>query len=695
MNNRTAASSSLALALLGAGPAHAGGLQGVTPTVLDPVAVTAATTGVETAPALAASSGVATAEQLENRPRLRTGELLEVVPGLIVTQHSGDGKANQYFLRGFNLDHGTDFRTTVAGMPVNLPSHGHGQGYTDLNFVIPELVERISYQKGSYDAAQGDFATAGAAELSLFSALPQGLAQVEVGEFNYQRLVAAQSFALAGGTTLLGVEASRQDGPWAVPENTGKLNIMARHSASLAGGSLAVTGLFYRNDWTATDQIPLRAVRSGALDRFGSLDDSTGGDTRRASLSLDFRRGNAEQAIEASAYFIDYRLNLFSNFTYFLDNPVEGDQFEQADDRRVAGGRLRFEQHGELFGRHIHHRAGAELRYDDIGRVGLYNTFRRQRLATVREDVVEQLAVGAFYDNTVRWTPWFRSVAGVRFDRYDFDVVSDNPVNSGRADEALASPKLSLIFGPWRHTELFLNAGAGFHSNDARGTTTTIDPASGEPVQPVDALVRARTAEIGLTTRLLPQLQTALTVWGLDLDSELLFIGDAGTTEATRPSRRRGIEFANYWTPIKGLILDADVALSRARFDDGDPEGVGTRIPGSIARTASVGLVLNDDATLTRGFFGGARLRYFGSRPLVEDNSVRSSVSTLVNLRGGYAFTPRLKLAVDVFNVFDREVSDIDYFYESRLRDEPAPVEDIHFHPAEPRSLRAAFIARF
>jgi len=668
--------------------AQAGGLQDRPPVQLDAVVVVG-NAGNAGDLGISANQGVATAEQLENRPRLRTGELLEVVPGLIVTQHSGDGKANQYFLRGFNLDHGTDFRTTVAGMPVNLPSHGHGQGYTDLNFVIPELVETISYQKGVYDAGQGDFATAGAAELSLFSRLPQGLAHLELGERDYQRLVLADSLAVGPGELLLGGELSHQDGPWQVPEDTGKRNAMVRYSGRRGANQYALTGMLYHNTWTATDQIPRAAVESGQLDRFGSLDDSTGGRTHRRSLSFDYRREGAESLWKANAYVVDYALNLYSNFTYYLDDPVNGDQFEQADDRVYYGGALRYERHDELLGRHLHQQAGIELRRDDIGAVGLYHTARRQRLDTVREDAIDETAVGVHYATTVYWQPWLRSVAGLRYDRYDFEVRSDDPRNSGRADDGLLSPKLSLIFGPWLRSELFLNAGSGFHSNDARGTTATIDPGSGDPVQKVDALVRGRGAEIGVQTRYLPKLQTALSLWTLKLDSELLYIGDAGNTEASRPSERRGIEFANYWTPMPGLIVDADLALSRARFSDDDPAG--REIPSAIERTASVGVVIND----WQGWFGGARLRYFGSRPLVEDDSVRSSPSTLLNLRAGYAFGPRLKLALDVFNALDREVSDIDYFYESRVSPAADAAEDIHFHPAEPRTVRATLIGRF
>lgn len=675
------------------GNAWAGGLQTTGSVELEAVTVTGTRDNTGRT-SLSASQGVATAEQLENRPRLRTGELLEVVPGLIVSQHAGDGKANQYFLRGFNLDHGTDFRTTVGGMPVNMVTHGHGQGYTDLNFVIPELVESIHYEKGSYNAAEGDFATAGAANLTLYRELPQGIANVDIGENRYRRLVAADSFSLAGGTALLGLEAAMQDGPWVVPEDTHKLNALASYSWAVGDYRFSLTGLHYSNRWTSTDQIPLRAVQAGTLDRFGSLDDSSGGRTARSSLSLDVAQGSDTQGWRGTAYVVNYRLNLFSNFTYFLDNPVDGDQFEQADKRTYGGGSLHYQQAGSLFGHAMQHRVGSELRHDDIGNVGIYKTARRQRLATVRQDAVRETSIAAYYSNTLYWTPWLRSIAGLRVDHYAFKVDSDKAANSGRADDTQISPKLSLIAGPWRRTELFLNAGAGFHSNDARGTTTTVD-LSGAAVDPVDPLVQARGAEIGVQTRLIPRVQTALTVWALKLDSELFYSGEEGTTSASRPSRREGIEFANYWTPAPGLIFDADVALSHSRFDDRDPDGVGRRIPSAIERTASVGVVMNDGHADRHGLFGGLRLRYFGSRPLVEDNRVRSSASTLVNLRAGYAFTPRVKLAVDVFNLFDREVSDIDYFYESQQKSETAPVEDIHFHPAEPRSVRASLIARF
>lgn len=675
--------------LVTSGSAWAGGIQSDVATVLDPVEVSGAALAGS---ADSATQGTVMAAQLENRPLLRSGELLEVVPGLIVTQHSGGGKANQYFLRGFNLDHGTDFSTTVAGMPVNLPTHAHGQGYSDLSFVIPELVSLIRYRKGPYYAEVGDFASAGSAEMQYVDRVDATLVDASLGQDGYQRLLAADSARAGSGTVLYALEYSHQDGPWDVPEDLRRLNGVLRYSLDTDSGHYGVTLMGYDGRWTSTDQIPQRAVADGSLGRYGSLDPSDGGESHRYSLSLDWQRGDDIAATQANAYFIRYALSLFSNFTYFLDDATNGDQFEQADQRSIAGFNLSHEWHGHLAGRHLHQRVGVQLRHDDIGAVGLFHTRERQRLSNTREDEVMQTSGGAFYSADIEWLPWLRSVAGLRADAYRFEVNSSIAANSGTATDHRYSPKLSLIFGPWAKTEFFANAGRGFHSNDARGTTITLDPSDpslATPAQRVDPLVRTVGYEIGAKTLLVPGLQSSLSLWRLELDSELLFVGDAGNTEPSRPSRREGIEWANYYSPHSGLIFDADAALSRARFTDGDPSG--NRIPGSIERTASIGVSLSD----LGNFFGGLRLRYFGPRPLIEDNSVRSSSSTLVNLRVGYHLSPSFQLALDAFNLFDREVSDIEYFYESQLAGESAPVEDVHFHPVEPRSLRLSVQGRF
>ena len=689
-----ACASALGFLMAAGSSVHAAGV----PT-LDTVEVRAGADGLIGA-ADSATEGTVGAKQLATRPLLRPGEVLEVVPGVIITQHSSDGKANQYFLRGFNLDHGTDFLTTVNGMPVNQPTNAHGQGYADLNFLIPELVERVRYKKGPYSAAEGDFAAAGAAHLDYFRALPRNFAEVGIGEDGWRRALLAGSPQVSGGNLLYGLEYYEYDGPWTVAQNFRRYNLVGRYSRGQADDGFSVTGMVYEASGRATNQVARRATDSGAISRFGSLNPTDLMDASRYSLSGQWARSDVAGATRASAYLIRSQLKLVSDFTYFLDFPAAGDQFAQEERRTTVGFDASHAWFGKWDGREIETTVGLQSRHDNINPVGLYRAqggMRADKLdvdgnlqpAVVRQDRVKQSSFALYAQNSLQWLPWLRTVAGVRADFYRFDVNSSISANSGRANDHIVNPKLSLVLGPWAKTEFYLNAGGGFHSNDARGTTIQVDP--NDPATAavrVTPLVRAKGYEAGIRSAIVPGLQSTLSLWRLDLDSELLFVGDAGTTEASRPSRRSGIEFANYWHPTNAVTVDADVSLSRARFRDDDPAG--SRIPGAIGRVASVGL------SVDRGdWFGGLRLRYFGPRPLIEDNSVRSSSSLLVNLRAGYWIGPNLQVSLDVLNLLGRKVSDIEYFYESRLAGENAPVGDVHFHPAEPRSLRVSLRANF
>jgi outer membrane receptor protein involved in Fe transport len=640
-----------------------------------------------------ATVGTATSEQLDLRPVLRTGELLEVVPGLIVTQHSGSGKANQYFLRGFNLDHGTDLATSVDGVPVNMPTHAHGQGYTDINFVIPELVESIEYRKGTYYADTGNFSAAGAVNLRYRSALDAPFVAVESGDDDYLRGLLAASPQIGGGTMLMAVEHSTTNGPWLLEERFHKTNALLRYSRERSGGRFAVTAQGYDGEWRSTDQIPLRAVQSGALDRFGFVDPTNGGESHRYTLAADWHEQIGAGRMHAQAYAIDYRLDLFSNFTYALD-AGNGDQFEQFDDRRVYGGQLTWARPIELMGLSHELDAGFELRRDDIDTVGLYETVARRRIETTREDNVTQSSYSAYSTLKTQWSEHVRTEVGMRADWFDFEVRSSLAANSGSADDSIVSPKFSLILGPWQETELFVNVGKGFHSNDARGTTIRVDPTDGvTPVDRVDPLVDALGADIGVRTAVLPNVQLTASLWTLKLDSELLFVGDAGITEASRESERRGIEAGAIWNPVSWLILDADLAWSRSRFtqEENMIDAAADRIPGAVENVASVGLAIDHPS----GWFGGARLRHFGKAPLIEDGSVESDPTTLVNLEAGYHITDNIQVSAALFNVFDSRDNDITYLYESQLPGEAEPVTDIHFHPVEPRTFRLTLRATF
>ena len=634
--------------------------------------------------ASSAAQGVVGAADLSARPFLRRGELLEVIPGMAVTQHSGGGKANQYFLRGFNLDHGTDFALSVDGMPVNLRSHAHGQGYADINFIIPEMVGQVDYSKGPYHAEVGDFSSAGAASFRLVDALPTSLARVEVGADHFTRAVVAGTSRTLGQSTTGAFEFTHDDGPWGLPENLNRFNGMLQRNWTGGRGHHQLTALAYHAEWRSTDQIPQRAVESGALDRFAAVDGTNGGASERASVSWETTLQGATGTTRLNAYAIYYRLNLYSNFTYRLDDPVNGDQFNQRDRRGVFGGELTHSWSTRLGVT----TAGLQLRHDAVGEVALDRTARRNLIGTLRDDDVTETSAGVFARTHTRWNDWLRSEVGVRFDGYRFDVASNHPLNSGTRTAAIATPKLAVVLGPWAKTEIYLNAGEGFHSNDARGTTIRVDPISGEPVERVSPLVRSRGGEIGIRSAARYGWVSSVSLWALDLDSELVFVGDAGGTEETGASRRFGVEWANYYRITSSLTVDADLALTHARYRNA---GDGTRIANSVSQVVTAGATW----TSRTGWFGGARLRYFGPQPLIEDNSVRAPSSLTINARAGWR-NASWEFAVDALNLLDRANNDIAHFYRSRLEGEAGDgSEDVHFHPAQPLTVRAQITRRF
>ena len=640
--------------------------------------------------AQAASQGAITAKQLEERPLMRDGEVLETVPGVIVTQHSGEGKANQYFLRGFNLDHGTDFATVVAGIPVNLPTHAHGQGYSDLNFLIPELVTGVQFSKGPYYADQGDFATAGSSNINYASVLDRPIVHVEGGGEGYGRALVAASPQAGPGRLLAALEVAHNDGPWVHPDDYQKVNGILRYSQGGAVNGWSITGMGYHGVWNATDQVAQRAVTSGLVDRFGALDPTDGGHTYRYSGTVDWQHAFGSNALtKITAYGLGYDLDLFSNFTYDLNDPVHGDQIEQADHRFVAGAKVTHKRIGHWAGHAMQNTVGLQLRNDDITTVGLYHTEARVRLDTRSQDAVLETTGGVFAQNEMEWAAWLRTTAGLRVDASRFRVNALDTANSGTTSAGLVSPKGGVTIGPWKGTEFYVNAGTGFHSNDARGTTITRD-GDGNPVDRVTPLVRALGAEVGARTVAIPHLQSTLTVWTLHLDSELVFSGDDGTTQPSRPSTRRGVEWANYYSPLKWLVFDGDVSWSRARFTAFDP--VGQYVPEAVGTVVSAGATVDP----YRKAFGSLRWRFFGPRTLIENNSVQSPATSLVNLQAGYRLASKVKLAVDVFNLFNAADGDIDYFYTSRLPGEsPSGVDDIHTHPTLPRTARVNLIVGF
>ncbi len=661
-----------------------------------------------------ASQGTTGQAQLEDRPILRSGEILETVPGVIITQHAGGGKANQYFLRGFNLDHGTDFAVFLDDMPLNLPSHAHGEGYSDMNTVIPEFVERVDWEKGPYYADVGNYGSAGSAHLVFYKVLPEDFVTVEGGMYGYERGVAGFSQRLGPGNLLYGGEVYHEDGPWVHPDDYSKFNSLMTYSQGDDANGFSVTARGYHGKWNSSDQLPESAVPLVGF--FGTLNPTDGGHSQRYSLQGEWHREDGNSETKIMAYGFYYDLDLFSDFTYFLTDPASGDQFEQQDTRWVGGLDVRHTLFNEWWGHDVQNTFGLQVRNDWINN-GLYQTDDRVRVdksdgssgttlpATTEADDFTDTQVGFWVENKVQWTEEFRSVAALRGDIDYFDVTSlSNPTNSGTSFSTLPSPKLSLIFGPWEKTEYYVQGGFDFHSNDGRGATQTVEPISADNPSPntpstkIPGLVQTKGAEVGMRTLIVPHLQSTLSLWYLYSDSELQQDGDTGGTVASKnPSNRYGVEWANYFTPVQHLAFDLDVADSIARFTSVDATDAAPGSPGGTHVPEAVGLVISSGITLhdLNGFSSSLRLRYFGPRDLTSDGVYRSSETILLNAEAGYQLNKTWRISVEVLNLLNRRDHDIDYAYTSRVTPTATPEFEGVFHPVEPIAVRAALTARF
>ena len=634
---------------------------------------------------ISASSGIIGQGEIQQRPMLRSAEMLELIPGMAVTQHSGSGKANQYFIRGFNLDHGTDFATSIEGMPINMRSHGHGQGYTDLNFIIPEAISTINYQKGSYSASQGDFSSAGSAQFKLADNLKHQQIELSIGEDNYKRAVVLGSTNLKTGRLIAAAEWQGYDGPWdKINEDVNKKNALLRYIGKALNGELSISAMAYDNTWNSADQIPKRTVTQGLINQLGSLDTTLGGNSSRYSLSTNWQSGH----VKASAYIINYDLNLYSNFSYFLNDPINGDQFNQQDSRSIYGTHVSYQFDTQTPAINMQHTAGIELRHDDIDNVGLYNTKARKRLSTVRQDALKQTSYSTYWESKFLLTPKFEATAGVRYDYFDTNVTSINAVNSGKTNDDLISFKASLNY---RFTDLlaaYANWGQSFHSNDARGSTITIDPITEEPAQQVDLLVKSEGAEIGLRFADDKKYNISAALWWLTLDSELLFVGDAGNTEPSDASKRYGLELSAYYWINDKFSLDLETSFTHSRLDINDKNNY---IEGAVPVVASTGLNWH----ISEQWQSSIRVRHIGKRTLTDDGDKRSNPLTVVNSAISYKQT-HWKIDLELLNLFNSTDHDIDYYYASRLPGEPAQgVEDNHFHPIEPRTARLSISLLF
>ena len=616
--------------------------------------------------AVTSTEGAIAGADLTLRPLLRTGELLEGVPGMMVTQHSGSGKANQYFLRGFNLDHGTDFGLFIDGVPINFRTHGHGQGYLDVGGLIPEVVGRMDYRKGPYRADLGDFTMAGAGIITTRSTFDDPFVRVDAGAFDWKRVVGGTSFEALGGNVLLAAEGKTYDGPWALPEGLRHFSFYGKYGRDISLGAFSVSLSVYDAQWHPTEQIPERAIGTLVPDAFGSLDRTLFGQTSRQILSVQLDG----EKWQGGVYAQNYDWDLLSNFTFFLDDPVNGDQLQQVDSRRIYGGRLQrqFQPTEDLS-----LIAGAEARYDDISEVGLYHTVQGQRIAVTNLSAVEEGSAALYGE--AKWKPNERLTVfgGLRGESFDFDVRALGGSSHTRSSNAaLLMPKAGIAYEVAPGVAVYADWGHGFHSNDSRGAT--------DPVNPAPGMVRGIGEEVGVRFERNNVVLTAA-YWWIDVDSELIFVGDSGAVEPSSAGHREGLELTGFWRPARGLAIDGVFTAS-----DGYLKGAAGPefIPGALKITAEVGL------TYARERWNvSARYRHLGEHALVEDNSVTASPTTVVNLRA--AWTPGdIEVFGELLNVFDSHDTDIEYLYETYLPtiDLTGPQEGVNSRAVEPRMVR-------
>ncbi|MES3110197.1 TonB-dependent receptor [Sphingomonas aurantiaca] len=615
--------------------------------------------------AQSASEGVVSGAELRVRPLLRTSELAEAVPGMIAVQHSGGGKAAQYLIRGYNLDHGTDFSIAIDGMPYNLRSHAHGHGYLDLNGLIPETVDHIAYRKGPYRAADGDFSFVAAASLDTLDRFERPFASVTAGSYGYHRLAVGGSLDIGPGTLLLATEVKANDGRWQLLERLHHVGAFGKYTLETGIGTLRASLSLYDARWRPTEQIPVRAIGNQIPDRFGTLDPFLRGSTNREVFNI----GLTGDHLTATAYAQHYRFDLLSNFTFFLNDPVRGDELEQAENRWTYGARIarRFELADALT-----LTIGADGQTDRIDRLGLYHTQFGQRIGTTSLVDATETSLSGYAEAS--WKPVERIslLAGARIDHFRFRTTARAGAGfTGAVNDTIATPKAGANIQVARGLAIYANYGQGFHSNAIRGV---IAPGDATP-----ALARATGYEVGTRFERGP-LILAIDHWWSRASSELVYSGDDGTVSPTGPSRRRGYEVTAYLKPVRWLAIDAVYATNHARFVDAPG---GDRIPNALEGAGELGL-----ATIFGRFNAAVRVRYLGPHPLIEDNSVRSPATTVVNLRAARRFGP-VEVTAEMLNIFDTARADADYYYASRLPGEPVDgIEGIHSRTVEPRMLR-------
>ncbi len=607
------------------------------------------------------------------RPTNTSQDILRMVPGLFIAQHAGGGKAEQIFLRGFDIDHGTDINLEVDGLPVNMVSHAHGQGYSDLHFLIPELVQFADFDKGPYFADKGDFTTAGYVDFQTKNSLERNFVKAEGGQFGSFRGVAGINFIPAQSTKQTGYIASeffRSDGYFESPQDFKRFNITGKYTRELnTSNRLTVGASFFNSSWDASGQIPERAVKSGEISSFGSIDDTEGGETGRINLyAKHYSQFGNGSTFDQQVYGVHYNFNLYSNFTFYLNDPVNGDQIQQEESRMIYGYKANYNTSGFLFGKELKTHVGAGIRYDDVNDIALSNTVKREFLSDIQRGDLSEANMNAFVSETIALNERWSVNAAARFDYFTFGYDNKLTDEKKKENAYIVSPKLNINYQVNENTQLYVRSGTGFHSNDAR---VVVEQNAKE------ILPRAYGVDLGVNTKLSDKVLLQAAIWRLDLDQEFVYVGDAGIVEPSGKTQRQGIDLSIRYQILTWLFADTDVTLA-------DPKAKGTiegedNIPLAPKFSSIGGLTIRSK----NGLNGSLRYRYLDDRAANEDNSVVAEGYFLMD--GVLNYTkPKFEIGFSVENILNAEWKEAQFVTESRMFTEAEPVSEIHFTPGTP-----------
>ncbi|GGD05347.1 TonB-dependent receptor [Hyunsoonleella pacifica] len=623
---------------------------------------------------------------IKTSPVKSSQEILRKIPGLIIGQHAGGGKAEQIFLRGFDIDHGTDIAIDVDGMPVNMVSHAHGQGYADMHFIIPETIENLDFGKGSYYADKGNFNTAGYVDIQTKKTIDKNLISVEAGQFNTVRALSMlKIWDGENSNAYIASEMNLTDGVFESPQNFNRMNIMARYNYNnYADQEFNLSLSHFQSKWDASGQIPQRAVDQGLISRFGAIDDTEGGNTSRTNIWMNhIKHFDEHSSLTSSAYVSNYDFELFSNFTFFLEDPVNADQIRQFEERTIIGAKSVYEKsfHLEDHNKQLKYRVGIGFRYDDVNNNQLSRTKnRKELLERLAFGNVDELNAFSFADINYKVNK-FTLNAGLRLDYFTFDYedLLSETYDSKSENKALLSPKLNFIYAASPNTQFFLKTGLGYHSNDSRVVTAQ----SGEQILPT-----AFSTDLGTVLKPTEKLAINAALWSLFLQQEFVYVGDAAIVEPSGKTTRYGIDLGLRYQIADWLYFNTDVNYTVARSTE-EPDGQ-DYIPLAPDLTSAGGFTVNNLGNLS----GGISYRYIKDRPANEDNSIVAEGYFVTDLNLNYNHN-NWTFGLIVENLFDVDWNETQFATESRLFNEADSTEEIHFTPGVPFFLRGKVSVRF